>query len=57
MITFAFFVFTLWPQPSFTYFPGYLPLPNPAPADCIIVPLENPQPKQIAVTRDPVLTA
>ena len=56
MITLVFFAVTLWPQPTFTVFPGYEPLPNPKPADCIIVPLDNPQPKQI-VAHDPVLTA
>ena len=56
MITFALFIAISWPQPTFTVFPDYLPLPNPTPADCIIVPLDNPVPKQI-VAHGPVLTA
>jgi hypothetical protein len=57
MITFAFFIVTLWPQPNPMYFPGYGPIPNPTPADCIIIPLDNPQPKDISIVHDPVLTA
>ena len=57
MITFALFIATLWPQPNPAYFPGYNPIPNPTPADCIIVPLDNPTPEDIYGGQDPVFEA
>ncbi len=45
MLTLVLFLLISDPQPFF--FEGYLPLPNPRPEDCVIVPLDNPKAKDI----------
>jgi len=45
MLIFVFLVLTS--DPLVTFFDGYLPLPNPKPEDCIIMPLDNPKASDI----------